>query len=86
MLIAFTVPARPVVKLDDFTCDMTGYLNMLDYTEVRQSRKAEVLTPTQIQVLNNIHTLADKTISPLQTIADKLHPLVNYVILLYSLS
>ena len=54
---------------------------MLDYTEVRQSRKAEVLTPTQIQVLNNIHTLADKTISPLQTIADKLHPLVNYVIL-----
>ena len=70
-----------VVKLDDFTCDMTGYLNMLDYTEVRQSRKAEVLTPTQIQVLNNIHTLADKTISPLQTIADKLHPLVNYVIL-----
>ena len=81
MLIAFTVPARPVVKLDDFTCDMTGYLNMLDYTEVRQSRKAEVLTPTQIQVLNNIHTLADKTISPLQTIADKLQPLVNYVIL-----
>ena len=81
VLIAFTVPARPVVKLDDFTCDMTGYLNMLDYTEVRQSRKAEVLTPTQIQVLNNIHTLADKTISPLQTIADKLHPLVNYVIL-----
>ena len=78
VLIAFTVPARPVVKLDDFTCDMTGYLNMLDYTEVRQSRKAEVLTPTQIQVLNNIHTLADKTISPLQTIADKLHPLVNY--------
>jgi len=81
VLIAFMVPARPVVKLDDFTCDMTGYLNMLDYTEVRQSRKAEVLTPTQIQVLNNIHTLADKTISPLQTIADKLHPLVNYVIL-----
>ena len=81
VLIAFTVPARPVVKLDDFTCDMTGYLNMLDYTEVRQFRKAEVLTPTQIQVLNNIHTLADKTISPLQTIADKLHPLVNYVIL-----
>ncbi len=81
VLIAFTVPARPVVKLDDFTCDMTGYLNMLDYTEVRQSRKAEVLTPTQIQVLNNIHTLADRTISPLQSIADKLHPMVNYLIL-----
>lgn len=81
VLIAFTVPARPVVKLDDFTCDMTGYLNMLDYTEVRHSRKAAVLTSTQIQVLNNIHSLADKTISPLQSIADKLHPMVNYLIL-----
>lgn len=45
------------------------------------SRKAAVLSPTQIQVLNNIHSLADKTISPLQSIADKLHPLVNYLIL-----
>lgn len=81
VLVAFTVPARPVVKLDDFTCEMTGLLNMLDYTEVKQSKKAEVLTPTQIQVLNNIHISADKTISPLQTIADKLHPLVNYLIL-----
>lgn len=81
VLIAFTVPARPIVKLDDFACDMTGYLNMLDYTEVRQSKKVMVLSPTQIQVLNNIHSLADRTISPLQSIADKLHPLVNYLIL-----
>ncbi len=81
VLVAFTVPARPVVKLDDFTCEMTGYLDMLDYTEVKQSKQAAVLTPTQIQVLNNIHSLADKTISPLQSIADKLHPLVNYLIL-----
>lgn len=81
VLVAFTVPARPSVKLDAFTSDMKGYLAMLDYAEVRQSRKATVLTATQIQVLNNIHTLADRTISPLQAIADKLHPLVNYVIL-----
>lgn len=81
VLVAFTVPARPKVNLDDFTCNMTGYLNMLDYTEVRQSKTASVLTPTQIQVLNNIHLLANNTISPLQSIADKLHPLVNYLIL-----
>lgn len=81
VLVAFTVPARPKVNLNDFTCDMTGYLNMLDYTEVRQSKTASVLTPTQIQVLNNIHLLANNTISPLQSIADKLHPLVNYLIL-----
>lgn len=81
VLVAFTVPARPKINLDDFTYNMTGYLNLLDYTEVRQSKKAAVLTPTQIQVLNNIHLLADHTISPLQSIADKLHPLVNYLIL-----
>lgn len=81
VLVAFTVPARPVIKLDNFTSEMNGFLNMLDYTEVRHSKKAEVLSPTQIQVLNNIHSLADKTISPLQSIADKLHPLVNYIIL-----
>lgn len=81
VLVAFTVPARPAVKLDDFTCDMTGYLNLLDYTEVRHSGKTAVLSSTQIQVLNNIHSLADKTISPLQSIADKLHPMVNFLIL-----
>ena len=48
---------------------------------MRHSRKAAVLSSTQIQVLNNIHSLADKTISPLQSIANKLHPLVNYLIL-----
>lgn len=81
VLVAFTVPARPKINLNDFTHDMKGYLNMLDYTEVRQSKQASVLTPTQIQVLNNIHLLANNTISPLQSIADKLHPLVNYLIL-----
>lgn len=81
VLVAFTVPARPKIDLNDFTSNMKGYLSMLDYTEVRQSKTASVLTPTQIQVLNNIHLVADNTISPLQSIADKLHPLVNYLIL-----
>ncbi len=81
VLVAFTVPARPVVKLDDFTNEMNGFLEMLDYTEVRHSKQAEVLTPMQIQVLNNIHSSTHKTISPLQGITDRLHPLVNYFIL-----
>ena len=81
VLVAFTVPARPVVHLDKFTTAMREFLNMLDVKEVKLSDKAEVLTPTHIQVLNNIHMLANRTISPLQTIADKLNPTVNYVIL-----
>ncbi|MDR1980340.1 MAG: Na+/H+ antiporter NhaA [Tannerellaceae bacterium] len=81
VLIAFTIPARPVIKLDEFTEEMIEYLQMLDYTEVKHSHKASVLTSSQIQVLNNVHTLADKTISPLQKIIDKLHPLVYFLIL-----
>ncbi|MBR2498031.1 MAG: Na+/H+ antiporter NhaA [Parabacteroides sp.] len=81
VLVAFTVPARPVIALDKFTDDMTQYLSLLDYTEVRHSRDTSVLSSKQIQILNNIHLLADQSISPLQNMADKLHPLVNYLIL-----
>lgn len=81
VLVAFTVPARPAVRLNNLKRDMSGYLGMLNYMEVRQSTNAELLTPLQIQVLNNIHVLADKTVSPLQSIMDRLHPLVNYIIL-----
>lgn len=81
VLVAITIPARPVIKLDEFSEEMTGYLQMLDYTEVKHSSKASVLTSSQIHILTNVHTLADKTISMLQRIIHKLHPLVYYIIL-----
>lgn len=81
VIVAFTIPARPVIKLDEFTEEMVEYLQMLDYTEVRQSNRASSLTHAQIQVLNNVHALADRTISPLQKIIDKLHPMVYFFIL-----
>ena len=81
VLVAFTVPARPKLHLDCFRRDMGEYLEMLDASEAKRSNKATVLNSRQIHVLNNIHTLANHTISPLQTITDKLHPFVSYVIL-----
>jgi len=81
VLVAFTIPARPVIKLDEFSEEMIEYLQMLDYTEVKHTDKASVLTSSQIQILNNVHRLADRTISPLQMIADKLHPVVYFLIL-----
>ena len=81
VLVAFTVPARPRVEMDSFTSEMGGYLHLLEQQKVIQSKKATVLSGEQIHVLNNIHVLANKTISPLQRIADKLHPMVNYLIL-----
>ena len=81
VLVAFTVPAQPVVKLEAFTDEMRSLLNMLDYKDVKHNKKADVLTAKHIQVLNNIHMLANKTVSPLQKITDKIYPLVNYLIL-----
>ena len=81
VLVAFTVPARPVVKLDEFTQDMKGYLELLNMDEACESKLATILSSRQIQALNNIQILADKTVSPLQRMADSLHPFVNYVVL-----
>lgn len=81
VLVAFTIPARPVIKLDEFSEDMIEHLQMLDYTEVKYTTQASVLKPSQIQILNNVHRLANRTISPLQKMADKLHPVVYYLIL-----
>ena len=81
VLVAFTVPARPVVKLDEFTQDMKGYLELLNIDKACESKLATILSSRQIQVLNNIQILADKTVSPLQRMADSLHPFVNYVVL-----
>lgn len=81
VLVAFTVPARPVVKLDEFTQDMKEYLELLNMDKACESKLATILSSRQIQALNNIQILADKTVSPLQRMADSLHPFVNYVVL-----
>ena len=81
VLVAFTVPALPVASLDHFEEDMRSYLAMLDKSQIKTGEKASVLTSQHMQILDNIHTLADKTVSPLQSIAEKLHPIVNYLIL-----
>ena len=44
VLVAFTVPARPAIKLDKFTNDMGEYMELLDYTEARHSGDATVLS------------------------------------------
>lgn len=81
VLVAFTVPARPIVQLDKFTNEMTHYLNLLKTDDVKSSQKAVVLSPLQVQVLNNVQRITLKTICPLQLITDRLHPIVNYLIL-----
>jgi NhaA family Na+:H+ antiporter len=81
VLVAFTIPARSTIDLNDFKHDMKAYMNVLDMTEVKHSDRAVVYTPAQIHTLNNMHTLSNKIVSPLQAMVDKLHPWVSYIIL-----
>lgn len=81
VLVALTVPARPKIKLGKFRAEMGELVHMLDESEVKRSDKASVLSTDQMEVLNTIHILADNTVSPLQSMAEKIQPWVNYFIL-----
>lgn len=81
VLVAFTVPARSGVKLNEFEKEMKGNLELLDFSQDRHSGNVSVLNAGQIHILNNIHNLAYKTVCPLQQIIDQLHSMVNYLIL-----
>lgn len=82
VLVAFMVPATQSVNIKDFSSDMKGYLGVLDFTDAKSAADdAVVFTPAQVNTLNNINSLSDKVISPMQTIAERLTPLVNYIIL-----
>lgn len=81
VLVAFTIPARPMVELDEFAHDMKANLALLDFSQVKHSRRSSVLSPGQVLILSNIHRVADETVSPLQRIVHKLNPAVSYFIL-----
>jgi NhaA family Na+:H+ antiporter len=81
VLVAFTVPARPRLKIKRFSEDMNELISMLKPNDVKSSDKASVLSNEQIEVLNSIHLLADRAVSPLQSMTKKLHHLVNLFIL-----
>ena len=75
------MPARPKVKLDSFADNMRDHLASLDFTQARHAGKSTVLSPGQVLVLTNIHRLAAHTVSPLQSLVERLNPVVNYLIL-----
>ena len=81
VLLGFTVPARPKFDTNYFVCNMRAALDELPFGCEAQSNHAIVLTHKQIHVLKHIESMADKTISPLQTIVDDLEQLVHYLVL-----
>jgi len=81
VLVAFTVPALPDIHLEQFSDDMVEYLQMLDFDDIKQTDSATILTSSQIRILNQIHRETNLSISPLQKIADSMHPYIYLFIL-----
>ncbi len=77
VLVAFMVPLHQKIDIHDFSDNMRLQVNLLEKTYI----KSDSLTSAQLHLINDIHTLANRMMSPLQMIIERLHPAVNYVIL-----
>lgn len=78
VIVAFTVPARPRIYLPAYLRDIRQSLERLsDKTAVRH----DILSNADLSVLKHIESISDKAISPLQSLDDNLHPLINFVVM-----
>lgn len=77
VLVAFTIPARPGLKIGKYIDRIRYSINTFPKTK----NESILLTNNQIYELKNIEEASDKVISPLQYMEDKLDSLVNYFIL-----
>lgn len=77
VLLAFTIPARPKLFVGRYVERIRRLINGFPSMD----SKSIVLTNHQISELKRIETASDRVISPLQTIEDSLHNLVNFIIL-----
>ena len=78
VIVAFTVPARPKIHLPAYIADIRQSLERLPE---KAALSSNILTNSELSVLKHIEASSDKAISPLQSLDDNLHPLVNYIVM-----
>lgn len=81
VLVAFAIPAQPVYQMDEFVRKMDKFRVTLPAAQVRRTKNSTVLSHNQVKTLKTIEEMTKMTISPLQNMAEDLHPWVNYFIL-----
>ena len=86
VLVAFTIPSQPGIDTARYIAHIKN--SMREFPGVSASTSAYVvrdttvlLTPHQLDLLKTIESASDHVISPLQSMEDKLHVVVNYVIM-----
>lgn len=90
VLVAFTIPATPSIDVSKYIARIQA--NVLDFprfdqeeeeeTDSKKSKSSKILlTHHQIDVLKSIESASDHVISPLQYMEDRMHRVVNYIIM-----
>ena len=77
VLVAFTIPSIPCLNVKKYITRIRE--NIAEFPHFDKS--SILLTPNQIDVLKSIESASDKVISPLQFMEDRMHGMVNYVIM-----
>ncbi len=80
VLMAFAVPARPQLDVGKYVKRMRHILNTFPEISVK-GENGMILSNSQIARLKLLESASDRVISPLQSLEDNLHILVNYLIL-----
>lgn len=80
VIVAFTVPARPKLNIYKYVGEIRESLRKLPET-VDMSNNKYMLSNSELSILRHVESASDKVISPLQSLDDNLHPLVNYVVM-----
>ncbi len=77
VLVAFTIPSIPCLNVKKYITRIRE--NIAGFPHFDKS--SILLTPNQIDVLKSIESASDKVISPLQFMEDRMHGMVNYLIM-----
>lgn len=81
VIVAFCIPSSLQAGTGYYLERIRSNVSNFPVIEVSKRRSAIVLTNKQISMLKRIESAADKMISPLQDMEDRLHSPINYVVL-----
>ena len=77
VLVAFTIPSIPCLNVRKYIARIRE--NVAEFPHFDKS--SILLTPNQIDILKSIESASDRVISPLQFMEDRMHGMVNYLIM-----
>ncbi|KIO43278.1 MULTISPECIES: Na+/H+ antiporter NhaA [Sanguibacteroides] len=78
VIVAFTVPARPKLRIYKYVNNIRESLKRLPEGENSSNL---ILSNSELSILKSIESASDRVISPLQAMDDDLHSLINYVVM-----